>query len=679
MLVFQMKGLTFSLILIVLLMSSVSAEIIINTQPGETYNLGDIVSVPITIKAVSDVTNIFQMDLLCEGHEINFYKNGVSLSAGAEKKLDASVVLVSEMIGELSGECKIKAMLGEDYVLTEEFKISKALTIQIDAEQTEFNPGELILVSGSAIKENGKDVNGFVDLELVLSAGNDTSANILQPGTINNGFFSVEIPIPADLGAGSYLVKLNAYEKDFLGAITNNGVSSYSITVRQVPTNLEMILENEEVAPGTNLKLKTILHDQTGEVIESSSLLTIKDDNNLVMEQIEITNSEDFEYAVKYNQAPAQWKVQAESNGLTTETKFTIPEKASVNVKIINKTVEIINNGNVLYNKTVLVKIGDESLNIYVNLKVDESRKYVLKAPDGEYSVEVITEEGNQLSETTTLTGKAIGIEEAKGTVAAAMQSPIIWIFLILVLGALAFFCFRKIRKKPFSLSFKGFGFKKKDKQESREIKKISKSSLIISNPAELSLSIKGDKQGVDIICLKVNNLEELNSVKGNAKDTIQNIVKIAEEQKASVYENQENLFFIFAPINTRTYKNEKSAIKLAKEIKEILSEHNQSSAQKIDFGISANHGDIIAKKEPHSLKFMSLGSTITAAKKIASLSKREILLSEKMNAKIATFAKTEKHTREKVPVYIIKQMRRDDEESKKFIRSFLKRMDKKD
>lgn len=72
----------------------------------------------------------------------------------------------------------------------------------------------------------------------------------------------------------------------------------------------------------------------------------------------------------------------------------------------------------------------------------------------------------------------------------------------------------------------------------------------------------------------------------------------------------------------------------------------------------------------------MSMGTLITGAKKIASLSKREVLLSEKINEKLRTHLKTEKHTRNKVPVFTITQIKKDNEDNKKFIRSFLKRMD---
>ena len=266
------------LILVILFLSTVSAEIIINEQPQDVYNLGDLVSVPTTIKAVGGITGIFQMDLFCEGHQINFYRNGISLNPGEEKNFDASIVLVKDMIGELKGECKIKAMLGEAYVLTREFKISDYLEIKVDEEKKEFNPEEPIIIQGSAIKENGKDVNGFIDAEIIM-AGNESSENIMQPGTINNGFFLLDIPVPSDTKASSYLVKLNAYEKDSQGDITNNGFVDYNIAINQVPANLELIIENQEIVPGTNLILKTVLHDQTGESIESNSVIIIKDNN----------------------------------------------------------------------------------------------------------------------------------------------------------------------------------------------------------------------------------------------------------------------------------------------------------------------------------------------------------------------------------------------------------------
>ncbi len=673
-----MKRTIIPLLLVILLLSPVSAGIIINGQPNAVYNLGDLVSIPATIKAVGDISGSFQMDILCEGHQVNFYKNGISLLAGEEKNFNPSVVLEKEVIGELKGACKIKAILGEEYILTEEFRISSFLTMTIDDGEKEFLPGENILIKGSALKENGADVNGFIDAEIIIS-GENSSDSIFQPGTINNGFFSLEIPVPTDMKAGAYLIKLNAYEKNTQGETTNKGFLNYNIAINQVPTNLELIIDHQEIEPGTNLVLKTILHDQTGESIESISLITLKNNQNIVIEQTEITNEETFEYLIRHNELPTKWKIVAESNGLTTESPFTIMEKADINIQIINRTVIITNVGNVLYNKTVLVKIGEKPLNIFVNLELNESQKYIMNAPDGEYPVEIRSQEGDELSEKVILTGKAISIKEAQGEFLRAIKSPFVWIFVIGILGIVAFIIFKKVRKKPFS--GRAIDFKKKDK-----IKKPSgeKSLIDTQNKAELSLSIKGDKQDASIICLKIKNLDEIASKKGHkqegsAKEILQKITNEAEKHKASVYETQGNIFFILAPVKTKTYKNEKAALRISQSIKQFLSEYNKMSKQKIDFGISLTQGPIIAKQEGTTLKFMSLGTLMAAAKKLAFIAKREVLLSEKMNDKLRTSIQTEKHTRDKMPVYIITKIKKEDEESKKFIRSFLKRIEKKD
>ena len=63
-----------------------------------------------------------------------------------------------------------------------------------------------MIIKGGAIKENGKDVNGFIELEIII--GNSSFINQLE--TINNGFFSINISLPNDMEAGAYLTKLNA-------------------------------------------------------------------------------------------------------------------------------------------------------------------------------------------------------------------------------------------------------------------------------------------------------------------------------------------------------------------------------------------------------------------------------------------------------------------------------------
>lgn len=652
---------------VVLFVSFASAEIIINSQLEEVYNLGDIINVPVKISAEANINNYFFTHLICNGNMIEISKNPLVLSVGEEHKGIYPVPFTKIFIGESRGECKIKfSVEGEDPELTNDFKISDLITLQITSEKTEFNPEETILIKGEAIKENGDNANGFIRLEIMLDTG-----SINQLETINNGFFTINISLPEDMKAGQYKVKLDAYERNSMGETTNQGFADYSILIKQVPTNLEVVFENSEVEPGTNLKVKAILHDQTGEKIESSTIITIKDEDNTILEQTEKLTDDFLEFPIVYNEPPAEWVVVAVSNKLTGEAIFKIKEKEAVKVELINKTITLTNVGNVLYNKSVLIRIENESLNIDVFLGIDENQKYVLTAPEGEYRIEILTDEGNLITGSATLTGKTVNVQKASGKAMTLVRYSAVWIFMIAVLGFVAFIIF----KKGYKRSFFGYIYSKK-KEKSKAIPLRKKSIINTKSKAELSLSIKGDKQNASVVCFKIKNIKEIESTKSNAGETLQKIVDFAEEKKAVVYENQENLFFILAPIKTRTFKNEKAAIEISQKMTGVLIEYNKLAKQKIEFGISLNYGTIIAKQEKDVMKFMSMGTLITTAKKIASFSEKEILLSEKINDRLRAQVKTEKHIREKTSFFTIKEMK-NTEEHTKFIRSFISRLEK--
>jgi len=470
--------------------------------------------------------------------------------------------------------------------------------------------------------------------------------------------------------AGEYIVSLDIYERDYLGKTTNQGAAAHTIIIKQVPSNVEVLFETAEVEPGTNLKVNGVLHDQTGDNIPSNATITLKDGKGKLIEKVEKNTGEFFEYPIAFNEAPSNWTVKVESNGLENEAGFIIKEKEVVSVVLINKTLTIVNTGNVFYNKSVIIKLGNETLSLDVELDVGEDQKYRLSAPDGDYQVEVITEEsGSVMTGMVTLTGRTVGIKEAGG-VTAAFTKPFVWIFMIIILGFVSVI----VLKKGYRRSFVGYIKARGKHKEVKAIPLTKKSLINTRNKAELSLSIKGDKQNISLICLKVKNLKEIESRKSNLNEILQKIVDLAESDKAVSYENQSNLFFIFAPVKTKTFKNEKTAIDVARKIESILKEHNKMAKHKLDFGVSLNHGTIVAKQEPDSMKFMSMGTLITGAKKLSTISNGEVLLGEKFKERLHSDVKTEKQTKGDIIYYTVKEVQSEDH--KKFIRSFLDRIE---
>ena len=489
---------------------------------------------------------------------------------------------------------------------------------------------------------------------------------------VKNGYFFLNFSMLPTTKAGKYLANINVYEKDFESQIINNGLTSLSIDIKQVPTTLEIVFESQEINPGTNLKVKTILHDQTGEKISSSAVITIKNEQDEILEEAEKQTDDFLEFSTLSNQAPVEWKVVAVSGDLTSESKFKIKIKEEIKIDVINSSLVVTNTGNVPYNKTIIIKIGNETRKMNVSLGVEELKKYVMTAPKGEYEVEIITPEGDRFTGMTVLAGSSVNVKEYS-KVDTFIRHPSVWIFMIILLGFVAFIFFRKVYKRNFFAYIPKIPkpFRKKPKQEVSEIQ-IPFVERRGGEKAELSLSIKGEKQNASIVCLKIKNFEKLK--KQGIKDTLEKIKEIAKEKKAVIYESQDTLSFILAPIKTKTFDNEKTALDIAWEIKNTLISHNKLYKEKMDFGIGINYGSIIAKQE-ETFKFMTLGTFMSFAKKMSSLSGEEIFLSEEINRKILSSVKTEKKNISGTIVYTIKGMK-DNEEYKKFISGFLKRID---
>jgi len=667
-----MKRIIFALGFIFFLAAFVSAEIIIDQQPKGTYNLGEKIDISFTVIATNGIYDFLKTSLICTNHIHFLPEEEISLSANEVIKISKSIFLIEKFIGNSLGDCKVKAWFQdspENFIFTEEFRIVNNIEIELDVKKTEFNPGETVLIEGLARKGNEKFVNGVLDLSLMLT---NSSENKTYQGVINEGIFSISFDLPRDIAAGEYTLRLNAYEKDPLEKITNKGFANTNILVNQIPTSLEIVFEDQEGTPGENLKVKAILHDQTGEKMDAKAIISIKNGDNKILEQTEKSTDEFLEFPILYNEPPQKWTVVAISTKLSNEVIFKIKEKESVKVDLINNTIILTNTGNVPYNKLVLVKIGEESMNINASLEVDEVKKYTLSAPDGEYYIEVVVEGESKLSKDLELTGRVFDIKESSKIIVLA-KYPLVWFFMIFILGFIAFMIFRKGYKK----SFIG-RINLKNKERKPIFSGIKKDLIKIKNKAELSLSLSGEKQTASIVCLKIKNFKEIEKNSSSVSETLEKINRIVEESKVFVYENQEHLFFILAPTVTKTFDNEKNALKLAQKFEKLLKDHNKLFRQNINFGISVNSGEIISKKEGNVLKFMGFGNLIINAKKISSVSDSEVYLNEKMKEKLMPYAKLEKHKKQGIDIYTVKEMKSEGkEEHKKFISEFIKRLER--
>jgi len=129
------KRILFGLVLICLIQFG-SADILINFQ-SQTYNLGDILSVPMTLKTSTELNGFLTSTLICGGQESEFYKEFIFLSAGEEKKVSPSILLSRSVVGVFSVDCVVKSTLNGEYVLSDAFFVTNQLYIEPKLRQTE--------------------------------------------------------------------------------------------------------------------------------------------------------------------------------------------------------------------------------------------------------------------------------------------------------------------------------------------------------------------------------------------------------------------------------------------------------------------------------------------------------------------------------------------------------------
>ncbi len=670
---------------LVFLTSLASAELAFSSQPNALYNIGDIADLTTNIITPADLNGFFSINLICNGLETQVHQQYVILTAGEQASIAVQIPLIPDFVNGTSGICKMKAMLKDGgsiayYTLTNEFHVSDFISVSTSSSKEEFDPGDSVFITGSAVKENGKNANGIAEIN-ITSAGKSLYAG---SGAVNNGYFNFNFTLPLNAPSGPQLVSIRVYEMDSSARRMSSGFTNFNMVIHQIPTTLNLVSKDSinEILPGRTYFVKAILYDQTGERINSAVNFTVKKSSGEIMGQRQINTDEFLNVPISYDDAPDAWSIFAASSGLNANLNFSILRNEIVSVELINKTLLVTNRGNVPYDNSLQISLGGESLVFNVSLKVHESKKYVLTAPDGDYSVEVLSNGDNLFRGDLFLTGNAINIQEASTGVLSFIQSKWLWIVILLVLVFGVFFFFRKWHKRRF---FKRINMNKKFRLRdgimiSDGEDNISYRDRIINskNVADLSLSIHGEKQNSSVVCLDIKNFGDIKPGKGGISETMNRLRDVVDDSKAAVYENGSYVFFIFAPAKTKAFNNELTAIETAEKIQRILQDHNRLLKQKIEFGISVHYGAMIAKQGLNVLKFMSLGNFISIAKKLASLSDGEIFLSSEIKDRTATDIKTDKRSSGDLDFYTLVEIR-NREKSQKFIREFMSKMEKEE
>ena len=84
----------------------------------------------------------------------------------------------------------------------------------------------------------------------------------------------------------------------------------------------------------------------------------------------------------------------------------------------------------------------------------------------------------------------------------------------------------------------------------------------------------------------------------------------------------------------------------------------------------------MILAKDPHGLKFTSIGSLMGTSKKLATISDKEVFITKEVKEKSIKDVKTKREEIEGVTAYAVKEIKKTNDDNKKFINDFLKRLE---
>lgn len=675
------------LIFVIVLLSSFSIAQINIVEPKDVYNLGDKIYIDVYGITWAESGNL-NIDLSCGDDLINLLKiPRRSFLQGIEQNYSVPYKILNEEdleiidIKDIVGDCNIKSSLGDEEVSSKTFEVSNELEISANFDKENYNPGENAEINIEVKKKSGESFNG----RLIINGEEEYKLDI------ENGVALYNIEIEQNQNSGSYNYKLIAYDGDEEDWI-NRGETEASFSVNSVPSELIISLSSDKINPGENLEVGLEIKDQGGNLMEGLGNLRIV---SPIGEEIneEIGSGKFKQIFIESNATPGNWEILGEFEDLTNRRNFEVLIFPRVEFDIEGTLLKVRNIGNGVYNKSIIVKIGEEEKSLGVReIGIGDEIEFNLRAPDGEYLVSA-SDGDSSFDRTVYLTGRAVSVENPGGS-SFASYSIFIWIFFIIILaaaGAVLYFYSTKNKvikngkiKEKFE-NLKSKVLRKKTSEEEILLGSSNKKSFFgnkkeedvdltksDSSNAESSLVLKGDKQKSVILSLRIKNYSELGD---NSKRELINIVKEESKSKGLIDWKEDYVFVVFSPLVTKTYSNEVLACKSGINIQRRLNEFNRKFENKIDYNIGIHVGDLVSSKENEKLKYTSIGNTVSLSKKISDFSRGKVLVSEEIRRKLLRDLKVEKEGKigENL-VYSIVEVK-DKEANAAKLKDILKRM----
>jgi len=422
------KGLFFVILLALLYVPFASASITLPTF-DKAYNLGDTLTAKASVEQSQDLEGFFKLDIQCANSSNNFFSLPIQLKANVLKSIDVPSISLKK-----TGDCLILARLEDssnnliEEKTSDGFSVSDSIKVELSGIKETYSPGEKIKIEGSAINSNGKDAEGnaIITIDMAYTA------------KVSGGRFSYEDNLPKKMKSGEHLIKVRVEDKE-----GNFGEAEETIVVKQIPTSVSLSVSKNAINPGDKIVADAVLLDQADDPINEDLILTLYNSWGAEVQRKTVGSNETFEYQGKSSDSPGNWWIYAYSENLKARKFIYVNELKNVDIIVSGNQLNVTNIGNVVYNGPITVVFikGDERKEqvIEINLGVGKSESFGLEG-NGEYRIEVKTDEFDRKFDLVSLTGSSVGVRSSQNPWRLIMAG----IFVLLIIVSAGFLQLRK-------------------------------------------------------------------------------------------------------------------------------------------------------------------------------------------------------------------------------------------
>ena len=655
---------------ILLVLLTVNAQAMISiSNPNDIYNLGDNIEVKTDFSYSEQVQGFLRITLECNGKETLMYFSPTTLDTST-KSIDLSFP-----VSEALGSCNIRVVLenNKNNKLEErpsnKFSLTDKINIDASLNKYEFEPSENLKIEGNAVKANGEQING--NIEIVFDDGSYSTE-------ISNGKFSHIIKLPEDIAPGPHTITLKTSD-----AQGNKGENAIEFKIKQIPTNLEVEVNKESFVPEEILIINPKLFDQAGQIMADNVNIKLSSKENvlfipkesILLEEYVKSGNETI-YRFTQDAAPGEYFIEASFADLKVEKIISVSEFEKIDLDLENNTLIVTNIGNVPYKKSIdvnfIIENQTNTKTIDLDLEVGEIKTYKLEAPKGTYDLDIGAGNDSREFSNVPLTGNVIASIDL-GQKKNLMSIWPLWLFILIIILLLLFLYLRKTKirykkekKKPEKINTrkieKEYRILKSNINIDKDIKNIfNKNSSKLAAQTIMPALVYGTKQEISVLLVSISGLEKFKELKKKDPnkfnvlldkyfDAIIQKIKI-HQGIADLYGN--NLVVFFNVV--KQYRHDIAAIKTAQDIRKITDAFNEAIKDlgiklRVKAGINTGLATISSIRENKAVKYTSIGNTVSLAKALKSKAiEGEILIPESIYEKVSNVINTKKM----MPLYL--------------------------